>query len=107
MASSVTSWPKSKLSLEAERRSESMTRQLTNDEQLELRAFHRQVDRLRKSSIGQQRKAHVSVTTNFDFRTGQITASSKGYDPESFQSQLPVLRQFILNDPVNFGHICN
>lgn len=84
-----------------------MAKPLTDEQTRTLRAFHRQVDRLRHSSIGQQRKVQVSTATNFNFVTGEITTSSSGYDPEAFQSQLPILRQFILKDPVNFGHICN
>jgi hypothetical protein len=84
-----------------------MAKPLTDEETRKLRAFHRQVDRLRKSTIGQQRKVQVATATHFNLVAGEITTSSSGYDPEAFQSQLPLLRQFVLNDPVNFGHICN
>lgn len=80
---------------------------LTGDEELKLRAFHRLVDRLRKSAIGRQRKVQISTSTNFDFTTGEIATSMSGYDEEAFQAQLPILRQFMLNDDVSFNHICN
>ena len=80
---------------------------LTNEETLKLRAFHRQFDRIRRSSIGQAKKVQVKKTTNFDFKTGEISTSFSGYEPEQFQSQLPVFRQFFLQDSINFGHICN
>jgi hypothetical protein len=84
-----------------------MARALTDEETRTLRAFHRQFDRIRRSAIGQQRNVRVSTTTQMNFQTGEITVSASGFDPEAFQSQLPILRQFILNDPVNFGHVCN
>ena len=84
-----------------------MTSTLSQDEELTLRAFHRQVERLRRSSIGRQGQVQVSSTTNFDFRTGNVTTTFTGFDQDAFQSQLPVLRQFVLNDAVSFNHICN
>lgn len=84
-----------------------MASSLTKEEERRLRAFQRQVDRLRKSSIIQQEKLTVSKSTNINFTTGEVTASFSGYDPELFQAQMPILRQFILQDSVNFGSICN
>ena len=84
-----------------------MSAQPTTEEELKLRAFHRQFDRIRNSSIGKQGKVKISSTTKFDFTTGQIDTVVEGFDPELFQAQLPVLRQFILNDDISFNHICN
>ena len=84
-----------------------MTNPLTTEEELKLRAFSRQVDRLRNSSIVTQGKLKLSKTTQIDFTTGEIKASFSGYEPDAFHAQLPILRQFILQDSVNFGHICN
>jgi len=80
---------------------------LTESDQLKLRAFQRQVNRLRRGSIA-QKYFYSKITIDLDSRTGQITASYSGYEPEAFQSQLPIFRQFILQgEPVNFYHICN
>ena len=80
---------------------------LAADEELRLRAFHRQVDRLRKSAIGRQGRVQISTTTKFDFTTGEIATAFSGYDPDAFQAQLPILRQFMLNDDIGFYRTCN
>ncbi len=81
--------------------------ELSGDDLLRLRAFRRQFDRIRNSSIGQQRKLQVSKTTKIDLRTGEATVTMSGFDPEKFQSVLPILRQFVLKkEPINFFRVC-
>jgi hypothetical protein len=65
------------------------------------------VDRLRKSPIIQQQQLTLRQTTTFNFTNGEIAAAFSGYDPIQFQAQLPLLRQFLLQDAMNFGSICN
>lgn len=84
-----------------------MVRPLTDEEKLILRAFQRQVDRLRQSSIVQSGKGQFKYSTTISFTTGEIDTSFEGYDPVAFQSQLPLLRQFLLQDTLNFGRIHN
>lgn len=85
-----------------------MPRPLTDEENLIVRAFQRQVERLRRSSIVQAGKAQFKYSTKITFPTGQIDTSFAGYDPIAFQSQLPLLRQFLLQqDAINFYRIHN
>lgn len=84
-----------------------MTRALTNDESIILRAFQRQVNRLRQSSIVQSGGVTFKYSTKITFPTGQIDSSFDGYDKVAFQAQLPLLRQFLLQDSINFNHIHN
>lgn len=84
-----------------------MAEPLSQEDERCLRAFQRQVDRLRNSSIVQQGKLQLSFTTKIEFPTGRATTSFQGYEPELFQSQLPILRQFMLNDAVSFNHVHN
>ena len=84
-----------------------MTRSLTNEETLILRAFQRQVDRLRQSSIVQRGKVTFKYSTKITFPTGEMDTNFDGYDAVSFQAQLPLLRQFILQDATNFNRIHN
>lgn len=39
--------------------------------------------------------------------SGEVTTSFTGYDPELFQAALPILRQFVLADEINFNRIHN
>lgn len=82
--------------------------ELAVQEEKILRAFQRQVDRLRKSSIVRQQQVTITTTCRLDFATGKRALSFSGYDVESFQSQLPILRQFILQqDQISFYRVCN
>lgn len=80
---------------------------MTPDEELAIRAFQRQVVRLRNSSIVSEGKVRLSLTTNISLPSGEVTKSFEGYDRERFQAQLPILRQFILSDEISFNHIHN
>jgi len=83
-----------------------MTRPLTDNETLILRAFQRQVNRLRQSSIVQSGRVNFRYTTNIDFQSGEIDTAFKGYDEIAFQAQLPILRQFLLQqDSIGFYRI--
>ncbi len=85
-----------------------MTRPLTPDETRILRAFQRQVDRLRKSSIVQIGSVTFKYSTKLPFPSGEIETGFEGYEKVAFQSQLPLLRQFILEqDTINFNKIHN
>lgn len=85
-----------------------MARQVTPDEMLILRAFQRQVDRLRKSTIVQGGKVTFKYSTKITFPSGDIETAIEGYDEVAFQSQLPILRQFLLQrDTINFNRIHN
>ena len=85
-----------------------MARQLTPDEMLVLRAFQRQVDRLRRSSIVQSGKVTFKYSTKITFPSGEIETDFDGYDKVVFQAQLPILRQFLLqHDTINFNRIHN
>lgn len=85
-----------------------MARPLTPDETRILRAFQRQVDRLRKSSIVQSGKVTFKYSTKITFPSGEIDTGFEGYDKVAFQSQLPLLRQFLLQqDTINFNKIHN
>lgn len=84
-----------------------MARTMTADEEKAVRAFQRQVERLRQSSIVQSGKVSFKYTTNISFTTGEMETLFEGYDKVAFQSQLPLLRQFLLQDPVNFNRIHN
>ncbi len=84
-----------------------MTRALTNDELIILRAYQRQVNRLRQSSIVQSGGVTFKYSTKITFPTGQIDSSFEGYDKVAFQAQLPLLRQFLLQDSINFNRIHN
>lgn len=84
-----------------------MASTLNNDELLALRAFHRQVDRLRQCSIVKQGKVKLSSRTNFDMVSGEVITSFTGYDPELFQAALPIKRQFVLNDEISFNRMHN
>jgi len=80
---------------------------LTEEETLKLKAFQRQFDRIRNSAIGQARNIRLSKSVHFNLVTGEVTSEFSGYDPELFQSLLPLLRQFFLNDAIGFYHVCN
>lgn len=85
-----------------------MARPPTPEETLILRAFQRQVNRLRQSSIVQSGKAAFKYTTKITFPSGQTDIGFEGYDPVAFQAQLPILRQFLLQqDTINFYRIHN
>jgi hypothetical protein len=85
-----------------------MVRPLTTEETLILRAFQRQVNRLRQSSIVQSGKAAFKYTTKVTFPSGQADIGFEGYDAVVFQAQLPILRQFLLQqDTINFNRIHN
>lgn len=84
-----------------------MARPLTSEEELILRAFQRQVNRLRQSSIVQSGKVSFKYSTTITFHSGEIDTSFAGYDPEAFQAALPILRQFFLQDHINFNRIHN
>lgn len=85
-----------------------MARPLTPDETRILRAFQRQVDRLRKSSIVQNGKVTFKYSTKITFPSGEIDTGFEGYEKVAFQSQLPLLRQFLLQqDTINFYKIHN
>jgi hypothetical protein len=85
----------------------SMVRPLTSDETLLLRAFQRQVERLRKSSILREGKINFKYSTKITFPSGEVQQSFEGYDKDAFQAQLPILRQFILQEKINFNRIHN
>lgn len=82
-----------------------LARPITSEEKLILRAFQRQVERLRQSRIVQSGAAAFKYTTKIDFLTGKIETDFEGYDADAFQSQLPILRQFILNDDIRFNRV--
>lgn len=85
-----------------------MARPLMPEETLTVRAFQRQVNRLRQSSIVQSGKAAFRYTTKITFPFGQIDTGFEGYDSVALQSQLPILRQFLLQqDKINFNRIHN
>lgn len=85
-----------------------MARQATPEELLILRAYQRQVERLRQSEIIQSGRVTFKYTTQLTFPTGEIATSFAGYDPVEFQSVLPVLRQFLLQqDAINFLRLHN
>ena len=63
--------------------------------------------KLRESSIVQRQKLNLKFSTNIDFGSGKVTTTVQGYDPESFRAAMPYLRQFLLQDDVNFGRIHN
>ena len=85
------------------------TQQLTEEEELKLRAFQRQFDRIRQSSIGQLVSVELKQKYHQDLVTGEITdIDFEGFDPELFQAQVPIFRQFVLQkEPVYFGKIHN
>lgn len=81
---------------------------LTEQEMKVLRTFQRQVERLRGSSIVRQGKLTLKKTFGIDLATGEKTLTFSGYDPELFQAQLPLIRQFVLQqDQINFIRVCN
>jgi hypothetical protein len=84
-----------------------MVRPLTTEETLSLRAFQRQVNRLRQSSIVQSGNVTFKYSTKITFPTGEIDTGFEGYDKVAFQAQLPLLRQFLLQDSINFNRIHN
>ena len=85
-----------------------MARPLTEKEKKILRTFHRQVDRLRQSTIVQSGKVSFKYTTRINFPSGQSEMSFEGYDKVAFQAQLPILRQFMLKkDDINFFKVQN
>ena len=84
-----------------------MARLLTPKEKLILRTYRRQVNRLRQSSIVQRGGITLKYSTKIDFPTGEIDTVFEGYDKEAFQAQLPLLRQFLLQDTINFNRIHN
>jgi hypothetical protein len=84
-----------------------MARAMTTEETLRVRAFQRQVNRLRQSCIVQCGGATFKYSTKITFPTVQIDSSFEGYDKVAFQAQLPLLRQFLLQDSINFNHIHN
>lgn len=85
-----------------------MARPLTPEETLILRAFQRQVNRLRQGSIVQSEKVTFKYSTKVTFPSGQIDTGFEGYDKVEFQAQLPILRQFLLQqDMVSFYRIHN
>ncbi len=84
-----------------------MVRPLTAEETLSLRAFQRQVKRLRQSSIVQSGNVTFRYSTKITFPTGEIDTGFEGYDKVAFQAQLPLLRQFLLQDSINFNRIHN
>ncbi len=84
-----------------------MARPLIQEETLILRAFQRQVNRLRQSSIVQLGKANFEYSTKITFPSGQIDTTFTGYDTVAFQAQLPILRQFLLQDDISFNRVHN
>jgi len=85
-----------------------MARPLTDEETLVLRAYQRQVNRLRQSSLFRTEKVAFRFSTKISFPTGEIDTTYEGYDKEAFQAQLPILRQFFLDqDSINFSRIHN
>lgn len=85
-----------------------MANQISTKEENTLRTFQQQFDKLRQSSIGKQGKLQTKSKTSLDLKTGETTAEFVGYDRERFQSQLPILRQFILKkDAIRFDAVCD
>ena len=85
-----------------------MARKPTDEETKILRAFQRQVNRLRQSSIVQPGRVTFNYTTRITFPSGQAETCFEGYDPVAFQAQLPLLRQFMLQqDKISFRKIHN
>lgn len=83
-----------------------MVHGLSEKELLQLRAFSKQFDRVRKSPVGSGVKVKHEIFTQFT-KDG-IKTNVSGYDPVAFQATLPLFRQFMLNDePVFFYGICN
>jgi hypothetical protein len=84
-----------------------MASSLTDNELLALKGYSRQVDRLRQCSIVKQNGVNLSIRTSINLFSGEATHSFSGYDTESFQAALPILRQFMLKDEINFNRIHN
>ena len=81
---------------------------LTSEEEKILRAFQRQVDRLRKSSLLSPERLELKKTYGIDLATGKKTAAFIGYDPDQLQAQLPIFRQFMLKqEQINFLRVTN
>jgi hypothetical protein len=73
-----------------------------------LRAFQRQVNRLRQSSVVQAGRVSFKFSTKITFPSGQVQTDFEGYDRVAFQAHLPLLRQFLLQqDVINFNRIHN
>jgi hypothetical protein len=85
-----------------------MPRPLSETEILTLRAFQRQVKRLHGSRLAQHKDINLKFSQTVDNASGEVETSYEGYDPDEFQAQLPILRQFLLqNDSVSFYRIHN
>jgi hypothetical protein len=85
-----------------------MARPLTEQETAILRAYQRQVNRLRGSNLGQSKNVAFSYSQTLSNLTGQVDSRYEGYEKDAFQAQLPILRQFLLqNDRVNFYRVHN
>ncbi len=84
-----------------------MAQTLTDEESRILRAFQRQVDRLRDSSLNPSGPLTMKTTVSLSFDTGNVETHFEAYDETKFQAQLPILRQFILQDVVNFQRVHN
>ena len=84
-----------------------MAQTLTDKESRTLRAFQRQVDRLRDSSLNPSGPLTMKTSVSLSLDTGKVETQFEAYDKTKFQAQLPILRQFILQDVVNFNHVHN
>ena len=62
-----------------------MARPLTETETRSLRAFQRQVDRLRRSTLAQGKDVKLTYSQKIDNSSGQVETTFEGYEKDAFQ----------------------